>query len=1185
MESCKEMMSGMSFGKHKPDIVTGVLLTICLLLGTLDAHCAGISPAAARTDVRAFPDNDDRFAKWTEEDYRHHEDSIRSILYSPVTIHKADSASFAKGTETLPQDAPSAMVASHVPSSIDLDMSKEVGEIPINSGTSPAGAKTYEIPIDVYQGMKGFKPRLSFAYDSRQGSSVMGTDWSVSGLSMISRCGKTVYYDGIAQGIVMDNSDNFVLDGVRLIRKGAGNDHILYESEQGNIKAKGYFSGNTIRYFDVFYPDGNRGVFGYADNARNQLYYPLVSLTDLNGNTIAYSYSFSDNHYTISSISYNGASVEFQYKTSRQDPILHFAGGLKVYDSKLLQSVICRLGSTELGTYTLQYSEQNGRTFLTGVDYTASGKSYNPLLFYYGKGEIAPDYTARTTKLTEWYEAEKPSMIKVVKGKFDYGSGADGLIALPNLNPYWKHYRHSTMFRHSQNRFDNMYTGNEKIFLYAGLDGDWAFPMPDLYTEYGFVDIICADLEGEQEEDVIKINNYVENDNDKVVFNVYRSDMFTGLRRRYTRTYSFPTVYTDADGGKSIQPKFYYAGDFNGDGKMEVMAVSVHQPFGDTGKPSMCYIFDLDNDKIIYQGHVLPYNVDFVGVQQSDAQAAVNNSDKLFVMDYDGDGKSDLCQINEDGVTLYTFSASGNTLVPQKAATYTGLKKSGYANCEVLLGEFNGDAMMDILLSPAKSKYWWTVYNSKGDGQFESSEFSGTKNDTGETTGFLIQDINSDGVTDMIKYHGTGFSTYLAKDNRVGSYTLHYPCRTSNSVFIPTYVNSRNSFTQLVSMEKGIVTRYSFSRNDNKESMVTGMVNSLGVIEKNSYALINAGQTDNEDATPYILYTKGYGATFPYVNIMEPLPVLSSSELYMNGEQADKSYFTYNNAVIHRQGLGFRGFEQVTSYDKRGQSTVRTYEPYRFCLLKSEVSPVSENSYTYSVSVQPDRIAKVRLTERVTKDLLKKTSATASYKYDSYGYPTEEDIAYSDNTRKKTVNTYTEETYVGHGYYLGFLTEQTVTLSYNGSSYSECMLIPMDNARLPQIKVYYKDGNQVKLCHYEYDNHGNLLKEKVMPYNDRGGLTTLYEYDSYGRIARVTNPMGLTNEYGYDSSGRLASLKDHRNNITTYEYDSFGRERRVSYPDGTTATTDFAWNRSATNGLYSITNFKTGRQRLLYTMR
>ncbi len=1182
MENYKEMISRLFIMKR----------LLCLIVSAFFAFNASFVEAKAATvfpspvqNVMDVYDEDDKFAKWTDEDYNHYEDSVRAGLYPPVIARKADSASVDNTKEKELRAVSSLTAASYVPDSIDLDISKEVGKINISSGTSPTGAKTYEVPIDVYPGMKGFNPNLSLVYNSQQGNSIMGVGWAISGISMISRCGQTMYHDGSPQGIAMDNGDAFLLNGIRLIKTGQTSSYVSYESEQGNIQVQGYFSGTIMKYFKVFNPDGTQGVFGYTANSQNQLYYPLVSLKDLKGNVINYSYSFSDNHYNISHISYNGASVVFKYQKSRPDPILHFAGGLKNYEPELLESITCKLGSAVLGTYILQYSTKNDRTLLARIDYyTASGRSYNPLLFYYGKGDIASDYTASTTQLIEWYEASKPSMIKVVKGKFDYDSGADGLIALPNLNPYWKHYRHSTMFRHSQNRFDNMYKGDEKIFLYTGLKDDWAAPMPNLYTENGFVDILCADLEGKQEEYVIKVNNYVENGNDKVVFNVYRSSVMYGLYKAYTRTYTFPTVYTDADGGQSIQPKFYYAGDFNGDGKMEVLAMSIHQPFGDAGKPSRCYLFDFANDKILHQSHILPYNVDFVGTQQSDPQAAANNSDKLFVMDYDGDGKTDICHIDESGVNIYTFDVSGSTCTPRKVATYTGLKKSACAERDVLLGEFNGDGLMDILVSPrmyatdyGSDKFLWTVYNSKGNGQFESSTFIGTKNENVENTGFIIQDVNGDGVTDMIKYHKNGFSTYLAKNNNVGLYTLHYDCPSANSIFIPTNINSHNSFTQMVRLEKGIVTKYSFSRNDSQESMVTGMVNSLGVIEKNNYALINESESGEEELRPYPLYTKGYGAVFPYVNINEPLTVISSAAIYMNGLQIDKNYFSYNNAVIHRQGLGFRGFEQVTTYNKRGQSTVRTYEPYRFCLLKREVSPVSDNSYTYSVSVQPNKIAKVRMTEQVAKDLLKGTSATMSYVYDAYGYPTEENISYSDGIQIRKVNKYANDNVVGNGYNLGFLVDQTSTVTRNGSSYTERLYIPAFLYRLPNVKVYYKDGNAVKEHAYLYDKYGNPTSETIKLYASADRQKTSYEYDSHGRVTKVTSPMGLTNEYTYDNSGRLASFKDHRNGVTTFSYDSFGRKKSVSYPDGTTETTDFAWDSSGPNGLYSITHSATGK--------
>ena len=101
---------------------------------------------------------------------------------------------------------------------------------------------------------------------------------------------------------------------------------------------------------------------------------------------------------------------------------------------------------------------------------------------YYGEGITDGSYdNGSVTQLYNWYESTDPARIKVVKGRYDYASGADGLISLPNENPYWEHYRHSTAFQHSQNRYDNKFTGEEKIYLYAGLNSEYASPHAQSY--------------------------------------------------------------------------------------------------------------------------------------------------------------------------------------------------------------------------------------------------------------------------------------------------------------------------------------------------------------------------------------------------------------------------------------------------------------------------------------------------------------------------------------------------------------------------------------------------------------------------------------------------------------------------------------------------------------------------------
>ena len=133
------------------------------------------------------------------------------------------------------------------------------------------------------------------------------------------------------------------------------------------------------------------------------------------------------------------------------------------------------------------------------------------------------------------------------------------------------------------------------------------------------------------------------------------------------------------------------------------------------------------------------------------------------------------------------------------------------------------------------------------------------------------------------------------------------------------------------------------------------------------------------------------------------------------------------------------------------------------------------------------------MTNKIEKDLLKDISATTSYIYDSYGYPTEETISYNGDISVNKSNTYSSKTTVEDGYNLGFLTKQLVTVNRGGSSYTEQMYIPVHSSRLPIVKVYYKDGNQVKQYTYTYDSYGNPITETIKLYTSLNTQKTSYE--------------------------------------------------------------------------------------------
>ena len=95
----------------------------------------------------------------------------------------------------------------YLPSTVTIDKSKAVGEIPIQTGVSPTGAKTYTVPIQVYPGINGFEPQLSLAYNSQQGNGIVGIGWGIGGVQSIMRTSRNIYYDGKPQGALRTKGD------------------------------------------------------------------------------------------------------------------------------------------------------------------------------------------------------------------------------------------------------------------------------------------------------------------------------------------------------------------------------------------------------------------------------------------------------------------------------------------------------------------------------------------------------------------------------------------------------------------------------------------------------------------------------------------------------------------------------------------------------------------------------------------------------------------------------------------------------------------------------------------------------------------------------------------------------------------------------------------------------------------
>ena len=1151
--------------------LTGCLMSLVLTM-TLSIYATNVNEISQIDDIHHNSNKPDLFANMTDEEFRLYNDSLYNAIYPAAHLCVADTnaidSSFADDVIKTISD-----IASSVPESVDIDRNKEVGQIPIISGTNQFGAKTYEVPIDVFPGNHGMTPEISLSYNSLAGNSFLGQGWTLSGIPAINREAQTVYYTGVTVPVTMDLEDMFSLDGVKLLRKDMyweGNEHIvIYESEYGNIAAKGHFRNPHMIYFEVFYPDGRKAIFGDRYNSVNKLTYPITEIVDLYDNKITYHYTRPYGIDRIETISYNGASVKFGY-SDREDILLSFRDGEKLQKKTLLTSVECLLGWTVLRTYKLTYTKPHQVSLLTQIDYEANGGSLNPIKFYYGEGITSSSMTTDNTQLVEWYETSgNNNAVIMARGKFDYNVGDDGIACYPNKNPYWLVHRHADKVM--ENRFENKYDGTEKILLYTGLSGSTANPMPNITTGEGFVDLVCADIHGNQEENIIKINNTVTGGRDVVEFSIY-GNLMGSYVRLLSRTFDFGDAYEDDYHNWSVHPKYYYTGDFNGDGRTDIMAVSAHQPFNlddnyEKGEhPTTVHVFDLLDNKLLYKGEMLKYHVDFPGTWQNDPAAAANNTDMIFVMDCDGDGKSEVCHVNAEGTDVYTFATQKEGGIKYVTKTsLLALKRTDLIDNKLLVGDFNGDGLTDIVVSPevGKSSLWY-VHCSAGDGHFERYSFSGVLRSEGDE--FIAQDINGDGISDIVRLHDGYLYSYLFS-NDVTRKSEGYGYVNKGSMLIPVDINAHSQSARILAIDKGVVTKYSFPRNDRKESLLTGMANSLGIVEKNNYAFINS------DGISSGTYTPSAEAVFPFVNLIEAIPAIVSVQSYMNGSIVEKTMFEYENAVFHRQGRGFRGFSCIFTTDLRGHTTTRTYDVYGHSMLTGEKSPTFNNTYTYDEDVDDNKVARISLKSKQEKDLLKGITISTSIISDEFGFPVETTSSYTGGITIKETVKYAHSSEIKDGYNLGF--EETIerTTTRDESTYIEKTYVNGISNRQPRVIYRYIDGGLARRDMFSYDSCGNVKEHIVLPLGCYlRDIAYNYEYDEYGRVICESDHIGSKWKISYDSRGNISQVLIRRGMGAKYTYDGLDRLIKTEYQDETSDQISYEWTSQGENGLYSLTN-------------
>lgn len=1090
---------------------------------------------------------------------------------------------------------------------------KDVGEIPLQYTLTPTGAVTYQVPIDIHPDPEQFQPQLSFSYNSQQPESLMGYGWNIGGLSGITHVGGTIYYDGKASPLSL-NEDKLTLDGTRLIKTGTD----TWQSEQGFVKVKKQANGTL----QARYPNGNTALF--ETSPQTPFNYMMTLCTNRKGRTAKYVYTQVDYMPYIHKIMYGEAegayndSVVFTYRNTTNG-ITRYADGKPFKYSRLLEKVESYYKGGLWRRYLISY-QNRGVNLPVKLECETESSKLTPLSFKYGDGRSIEYLSGNTIYLERYFPnavqgANGHSSLALSRGKFSQVSKSDGLISYPILKGY---------------------NENQHLLVYKDLSDYFASPV--IFTAgKGFMQFVAIDVNGSGLEVPVKVNYQEENGTDKLVASVYESNVDPNRHSDY--------VYTEGSG--YVHKRQVLFGDFNGDGKTELLAISSCYDSNKKKYSSRALLADLNNRRSIYDGSCFDY-----AFYQVDNRAV--QPDRLIPMDYNGDGKTDICLININGTYVYEFTGTGFKQLAYSSGInimHFNFESDTHKDCELMLADMNGDGNMDIILSPRRVHckegykhlgdgicygacnsesnlkstsasgykqyvdsysgqkclvdpsvterdlvvFDWNVENGKqwkflmstGNSSYSDSN-PGFKTHTEElfycfheTVGdnFMLVDVDSDGLPDLLRNVRGKIDLYLNENGKISQTpNVRSSLQMANLSAQFAMANIAQSYYwsgSLICVDNEQLHVYDYTHNESEARMLHDLTDSYGVTSNHHYMDImkvpESRYVSRPDASLEYL---GY----PYT-VMAPHLCVSSWLKKMKGnDQLSWEYYNYTNAVFHRTGLGFRGFRKIETEDiVNKRKMVSIFDPE---LLSAEVqreTPTGNIVRKYEIERSSDKIVLLKLLKETKKDALNKTTTATEYGYNDYGQATRSTLFKGSNDIETTEISYlnmdTNDTYL-----LGLQTSTFTEKHRNDSVLTSHEILDYDTRCLPMYKKSYVNSHVVSEERFEYDAKQQLIKREQRPYETTEWFAETYDYGKEGRLVKENNTMGHFTNYVYDeATGLLQSSTDHKGRTTEYEYDVWGRLLATRYPDGRTQQMSMAWSKKGEPGTYAMTTLETGK--------
>ena len=844
-------------------------------------------------------------------------------------------------------------------------------------------------------------------------------------------------------------------------------------------------------------------------------------------------------------------------------------------------------------------------------------KSYNPTLFNYNESPDEISYSPVSSDLSVQNVSLENSA--TISGDFD-GDGKMDFIMYPT-------------------------TGNDakrKYWVFSDITSNINTNLAIQHPVGAFEDIVSVSFLTEsgilapmQGWNIITRNNAT----NTTTFTTYAKDpIISGsILQQYNKSYEFPKLiyYNELPSGctqprppvkveKTI-PKKYLSGDFNGDGLTDIIIVEQDHDYirngfyNEQGQSQPIIEIHEGCNACTQQAQLPPITETYFGqayLLDLDPRISTNyvidagqlnttKDDKVFVADFNGDGKSDIYIFSEGYLKVYTLNDQNQFIILYEN---TVADSNIVLDKTILMGDYNGDGKSDFIIPKGFNTTNYTKFISTGKSFVTTNEYYNTmpynQSINNKIFHYIATDINNDGKTDIISVKtfkgsdGTsqgGLISIRIHENMIADFIseifidtfqeniLAYPV----PIFLSSDKLNKNLEISFISGNK--IHHFQSKKDFNKDKLLSSVITGNGVTESITYLPLdkNAIQDGNAIYTP-----SGYTENYPNTDILvaPTLQVVSKLEK-QSATVYKKQIFSYYGAVSNVEGLGFLGFRgsmrtnlhddnsQITSSISKFDINNRGANTENYVILDignpsfnySFSEYISKSILTYESQLLNNKVFKIKNTNSKQFNGVEITSSETEMVYDNYLNPTQSTTTIRNGTTIEQ-NTVTDVTYsadLGTTYFIGRPTSKTQSVTAWAETTTTEELYSYENNLLTEIKKkghntpYITEANK-------YDNFGNIIKKTI----SASGITpriTSYAYDISGRfLEKSVDIEGLESKFAYDyADGLLSSETNPYGLTTTYLYDSwFKKKSTIDYLE---KTSTYNYTRNSEKTIISTT--------------